>query len=63
MQKLKAILLGSFAQRLYWNFANGLVALAIVYVSGIDIWWSPLAFAFLNGITKEISNKISTDPQ
>jgi hypothetical protein len=57
---------GKQAQRFYWNTANGAVGLSIAYLSGIDfVNVSPssivivgLIVAALNGVTKEISNKL-----
>jgi len=37
----------------------GIVALTIVFISGLNVWWSPVAFAILNGISKEINNYLS----
>ena len=61
MQKLKEILTSKFAKRLYWTTAGGFVALAVVYVSGIDMWWTPLAIAILTGLTKEVNNRLSEE--
>lgn len=61
MEKLKAILLSRTAKRLYWNFLNGVIAMAIVWVGGLNIWWAPLAFAILNGATKEINAYLSEE--
>lgn len=60
-EKLKKILTSKAAKRLYWTTAGGFVALALVYVSGESLWWTPLATAILTGITKEINNKTSIE--
>ena len=61
MDKIKAILLSNFAKRLYWNFANGVVGLGLVYISGESLWYAPLVIAVLNGLTKEINMKLSEE--
>lgn len=60
MERLKKIFTSNVAKRLYWNTGAGLVALALVFVSGINLWWTPLAMAILNGISKEINNALSS---
>jgi hypothetical protein len=61
MEKIKKFLLSKQAKRLYWTTAGGFVALALVYVSGESLWWTPLATAILTGITKEINSYLSRE--
>jgi hypothetical protein len=59
MKKIKEVLTSNFAKRLYWNIANGVVGLGLVYFSGESLWYAPLVIAVLNGLTKEINTKLS----
>lgn len=61
MEKLKEILLSKQAKRLYWTTAGGFVALALVYVSGLNTWYVPVLTAILTGLTKEINTYLSKE--
>jgi hypothetical protein len=58
-QKLIDVFTSKQAKRLYWNTANGLVGLGIVYVTDLNLAYGALIIAVLNLITKEINNRLS----
>lgn len=57
MKKFKTFLTSKTAKRFYWNTANGLIGLFIVFLTEVDYIYAPVIIAILNGITKEINKK------
>lgn len=52
---LKEFFTSTTMKRFYWTTADSFIALATVWVTGINLWWSPLVAAILIGITKAIN--------
>lgn len=55
--KLIEVLKGKQAKRFYWNTFNGVVGLLITYAVSLDLVYTPLIIAMLNGVTKEINTR------
>lgn len=64
MEKLKelvtAVLNSSQFKRFLWNTLNGAVAVSISVISEMDIMYSAVIFAIMNGITKEANKRLSS---
>lgn len=58
LEHLKMLVTSKAAFRFYWNTANGGIAVLATYLAGIDMWYSAIMFAVLNGITREINKKL-----
>jgi hypothetical protein len=56
-KKVKKVLLSNDAKRFYWTVSGGFVAFASVWVTGLNLWWTPLAMAVLTGLTKIINKR------
>lgn len=49
------------ARRFYWTAFGGFLGLTIIYIESPEIaeyWFAPLLIALINGLTKEINNKL-----
>ena len=44
-------------KRAYWNAANGFVSVLTIQVGELNVWYVPVIFAVLNGITRELNKK------
>ena len=55
----KTILTSSQFKRFLWNTLNGAVAVGITVLGELDLAYSAVIFAVLNGITKEVNKKLS----
>jgi hypothetical protein len=52
------VLTSKQAQRFYWTTLNGIVGLGIMAVGELNIASGAVIIAILNGITKEVHNKL-----
>lgn len=55
MENIKEFLVSKKATTFYWQTANGLIILAISFFAQIDLVYSAIAIALLNGTTKWIN--------
>ena len=58
-QKIKDVLTSRIAKRFYWQTLGGFLGLVVIYLSGINWIYAPLVIALIQGITKELNNKLS----
>lgn len=46
---------------IYWQLGNGLVVLAIMYITDIDWVYAPIVLPLLNTLTKYINQELLTE--
>jgi len=56
MDQVLTALKSTQAKRFYWHTFNGALGLLIIILGDLNVAWTPLVIALLNGITKEINN-------
>jgi len=57
MEKLKQILTSPRAKTLYWQMGNGIIVLAIMYITDINWVYAPVVLPLLNMATKYINQE------
>ena len=58
-QILKGLVTSKQFTRFLWTALDGFLGLLIVYFTNINIAWIIPIFAFIQGLTKEMMNKVS----
>lgn len=59
--EIKEILTSSKMKTIYWQLGNGLVVLAIMYITDIDWVYAPIVLPLLNTLTKYINQELLTE--